>query len=280
MQPFAGAEPLVGEVVALRTFRVEESGLLLPLYSEQCWYDATNTAVCPRAPHEAPADDCDCGFYAYGTAQAAARNRGMRHVQAVVSCWGGVIAGTQGVRAQHARIDALWLHPAAPTWLRKRVANRYPSARVYDDVEEMHAAHPLSVLPSYDPVPSGNHRSSVIAIGGAAGALALGALPLDVLRASAALWAVWLAALGVAGAATLWWALGARFPGHLVAAAIGAGLVAWLLAPEFGLAGWLLRLPVLRGVAVAAGTYVWSLRPQHFPVVVPRRERVYYGARA
>ena len=46
MQPFAGAEPLVGEVVGLRTFRVDESGLLLPLYSNLAWYDGPNTATC------------------------------------------------------------------------------------------------------------------------------------------------------------------------------------------------------------------------------------------
>ncbi|WP_375503355.1 hypothetical protein [uncultured Jatrophihabitans sp.] len=280
MQPFAGAEPLVGEVIALRTFRVEESGLLLPLYSEQCWSNDTNTAACPRASHEAPADDCDCGFYAYGTPQAAAQNRGMRHVQAVVSCWGGVVAGTQGIRAQHARIDALWLHPVAPEWLRKRVAARYPLVRLYDDVEQMRAAHPLSVLPSYDPAPTRNHRAWAGVLAGSAVGLALGALPLDVLRSSPALWTAWLAAIGIAGAVTLWLALGARFPGHFVAAAIGFGLVSWLLAPLFGLAGWLLRMPVLRGVLVATGTYLWSLRPRHFPVVVPKRERVYYGARA
>ncbi len=280
MQPFAGVEPLVGEVVALRTFRVEESGRLLPLYSEQHWDDGTNTAVCPRAAHEAPGDACDCGFYAYGTAVAAAQNRAMRFVRAVVSCWGGVVAGTQGIRAQHARIDALWLHPAAPQWLRRRVAHRYPSARVYDDVDQMLAAHPLSVLPSYDPVAPRGWRSRVVLAACSAVGLALGALPLHDLRGSAALWVLWLAAVALAGAGTVWCALAARFPGRLVAAAIGFGLVAWLVAPLFGLAGWLLLLPVLRGVVVCAGSYLLSLRPQHFPVVVPKRERVFYGARA
>ena len=281
MQPFAGtADYLVGEVVALRTFRVEESGRLLALYSDQYWYDGANTAVCPRAEHGAPADGCDCGLYAYGSAQAAAQNRGTRYVQAVVSCWGDVVAGTQGVRAQHARIDAVWLHPAAPPWLRSRVANRYPSARVYDDAEQMLAAHPLSTLPSYDPGATRDVRSLAGVIAGSVAGLALGALPLDVLRGSGVLWALWLAAVGVAAAATAWCALGARFPGRLVAAALGFGLLAWLLAPLFGLAGWLLRVPVLRGVVVAVGSYLLSLRPRHFPIVVPKRERVYYGARA
>ena len=277
MQQFAGAEPLVGEVVALRTFRVEESGLLLPLYSEQSWVNDANTATCPRTSHEAPADGCDCGFYAYGTREAAAQNRGMRYLQAVVSCWGGVVAGTQGVRAQYARIDALWLHPAAPGWLRKRVAARYPSARLYDDVDTMLAAHPLSVLPSYESARSRNRRSLVCTGAGAVAGLALGALPVDVLRGSPALWAVWLTAVAVAGAVTLWLIVGARFPGHFVAAGMALAYAAWLLAPLFGLGGWLLRLPVLRGVLVGAGGYLLTLRPRYFPIVVPVRERVYYG---
>ena len=55
MDDFAGSEPLVGEIVGLRTFRVDETGLLLPLFSEGCWYDGTNTALCGRQPEPAPA---------------------------------------------------------------------------------------------------------------------------------------------------------------------------------------------------------------------------------
>src|SRR5947209_4771697 len=131
MGDFSGAEPLVGEIVGLRTFRIDDSGLLLPLYSGGTWYDGTNTATCspptghhPRGPHTVPSKDCECGFYAYGTAEAAEQNRHTRYVKAVVSCWGGVVAGTKGFRAEHARIDALWVSPDAPPWLRHRVAGR------------------------------------------------------------------------------------------------------------------------------------------------------------
>ena len=72
-------------------------------------------------------------------------------MQAVVSCWGDVVAGTQGVRAEHARIDAMWLHPTAPGWLRQRVAGRYPSARIYADPDAMLAEHPLTALACYEP---------------------------------------------------------------------------------------------------------------------------------
>ena len=284
MQPFAGAgpllaEPLVGEVVALRTFRVEQSGLLLPLFSENHWFDGPNTATCPRSDHAAPGDDCDCGFYAYASPEAAAQNRGMRHVQAVVSCWGGVVAGSQGVRAQHARIDALWLHPSAPDWLRSRVAARYPSARLHDHVETMLATHPLSVLPSYGPPRPRDRGRRVLAGVPVAAALALGAVPGHVLHAHPLLRLTWWVAVGLAVLLTVWLAAVARFPGRLVAVAMTLALTAWLVAPVCGLAGWLLRLPVLRGVLVGIGGYLATLRPHYFPVVVPVRERVYYGAR-
>ena len=77
---FTGSEALVGEVVGLRTFRVDESGLLLPLYSDLAWYDGTNTATCapptgdaPRGTHPVADPDCECGFYAYGHPEAATR---------------------------------------------------------------------------------------------------------------------------------------------------------------------------------------------------------------
>src|SRR5579875_1509958 len=99
MGEFSGSEPLVGEIVGLRTFRIDESGLLLPLYSNGAWYNGVNTAECapptghhPRGPHPIPDPACECGFYAYGTAAAAAQNRQTRYVRAVVSCWGGVVA--------------------------------------------------------------------------------------------------------------------------------------------------------------------------------------------
>jgi hypothetical protein len=163
---FAGVEPLVGEIVGLRTFRVDETGLLLPLFSEGCWYDGSNTALCganrnPRRPtHAVPDVRCGCGFYVYGSVQAARQNRGTRYVQAVVSVWGNVLAGTKGVRAEHARIEALWLHPSAPAWLRQRVAVRYPSARLYADPEAMFTEHPLTQLSCYEAVVRpGGHRA-------------------------------------------------------------------------------------------------------------------------
>ncbi len=286
MDDFGGSEPLVGEIVGLRTFRVDETGLLLPLFSEGCWYDGTNTAICSanrnprRRTHAVPDERCGCGFYVYGSPEAARQNRGTRYLQAVVSVWGNVLAGTKGVRAEHARIEALWLHPSAPAWLRQRVAVRYPNARLYAEPEAMLAEHPLTHLSCYEPVVPRRRAPRAAAAIGLVAALALGALPSDTLHALAPLWYLWLVATaGVAGTVA-WLALGARFTGHGAAAVLTLGLLAWMIAPLCGLSGWLLRLPVLRGLVVGVGGWLLaSLRPRHFPVAATLSERTYFGAR-
>lgn len=286
MGEFSGTEPLVGEIVGLRTFRVDDSGLLLPLYSNGAWYDRVNTALCSpptghheRGPHAVPADDCECGFYAYGTAEAAARNRQARYVQAVVSCWGGVVAGTKGVRAEHARIDALWLSPQAPSWLRKRLATHYPSARIYADAGAMLGEHPLTRLDCYEG-PRGRRPGPLIGAGlGLLALLVLGLLPLGLLHSSAVLWDAWLLTTSATAAFTGWLLLGAHGAGHLAAAFVMAGVLAWLVAPLFGLTGWLLRVPLLRGVVVGLGGYLLALRPHYFPIVKTPRERGFCGVR-
>jgi hypothetical protein len=282
VRQFSGSEPLVGEIVGLRTFRVDESGLLLPLYSNQAWYDGTNTAGCvpptgeaERTDHPVAAPECECGFYAYGTAAAAVRNRNMRYVQAVVSCWGSVVAGTQGVRSQYARVDALWLGPGVPRSLRQRVALTYPSARLYLDRDAMLAEHPLSELPCYEPPPSRRLPTRIATGLAGVAVLALGALPGSVLTGP--LHAIWLTTVLAAAALMLGLLLGRRATGHVAAAVVTAGVLAWLAAPAFGLAGWLLRLPLLRGVLVAAAGYLLSLRPGYFPVVRTVRPKAFCG---
>lgn len=286
MRAFAGVEPLVGEVIGLRTFRVDESGLLLPLYSNRAWYDGTNTAACapptgdvPVASHRVPDPDCECGFYAYGSERAAATNRHARYVLAVVSCWGGVVAGTQGVRAEHARIDAIWLHPNVPTWTRRRVASRYPSARVYADRSAMLAEHPLSVLPCYSEQVQRHPVRQTATVGALVALLSLGLVPAATLHRSSALWVSWLGITVALGVLAAYLIVGSHSRGHLAAAWLTAGVLAWMLAPQFGLAGWLLRVPVLRGLLVAAGGFLMTLWPGYFPIERGSRERAFCGVR-
>ena len=269
---FTGSEPLVGEVIALRTFRVDESGLLLPLYSDRSWYDGPNCATCApptgereRTDHQIASPDCDCGFYAFGSAAAASRYRNSRYVQAVVSCWGSVVAGTLGVRAERARIDAIWLGQGAPTWLVKRVAATYPSARIYLDRDEMLTEHPLSVLPTYEtPRPARlRHRLALPAAGAAL--VGLGLVPSSVVQGG--LWDVWLGVSLTLAVILAWLTFCSRAIGHAALAVVLAGVLAWFAAPLFGLAGWLLRLPALRAALMVGGGYLAALRPGYFPIV-------------
>lgn len=283
---FRGSEPLVGEIVGLRTFRVDDSGLLLPLYSTEAWYDGTNVATCApptgersRRPHPVPDEDCECGFYAYGNIAAAAGNRQFRYVQAVVSCWGAVIAGTQGVRAQYARIDALWLHPNVPRWLLSRVAARYPSARLYAEAAAMRAEHPTTVLSCYQPAETHRAARRIGAALALAAVLVLGLLPMGWLRAAPLMEDAWGAAVVCAALLTGYLALTARSLGHLAAAVVIGGVLAWLLAPLLGLPGWLLRVPLLRGLAGASVRYLVRLRPHYFPVVKTPQPRAFCGVR-
>ena len=118
MDAFAGFEPQVGEIRAVRSFRVGPDGALYPLFSDQAWVDGTNTARCRVSPddpdHGAPDPECTCGFYAYASARAADEYPHARHVLAVVACWGRVIAGSRGIRAEKARIEAIWMSPKVP----------------------------------------------------------------------------------------------------------------------------------------------------------------------
>ncbi len=153
MDPYGGFEPQVGQIRALRTFRIGPDGALYPLFSNESWHDGTNTARClrkDRPPHPSPGPDCTCGFYAYGGEQSVSDHPRSRHVLAVVACWGRVIAGTRGLRAEHCRIEALWLSAAVPADLAARVLQNHPSVEVHRDRSRMLAEHPPTELDCYE----------------------------------------------------------------------------------------------------------------------------------
>jgi hypothetical protein len=153
VDPYGGFEPQVGQIRALRTFRIGPDGALYPLFSNQRWHDGSNTAGCLREdepPHRSPDPECTCGFYAYGTESAVSDHPRSRHVLAVVSCWGRIIAGTRGLRAEHCRIEALWLSSAVPEGLAARVTRNHPSVAVHEDRSRMLADHPPTELDCYE----------------------------------------------------------------------------------------------------------------------------------
>jgi hypothetical protein len=256
MEAFAGFEPQIGEIRAVRSFRIGADGMLYPLFSDQPWVDGANTARCRVTPddvdHQVPDPECTCGFYAYASARAADEYPHARHVLAVVACWGGVIAGSRGVRAQKARIEAIWMSPKVPDYLRAAVARRYPSVAVEPDADALLAHHPPSELACYDPQPPRERPGRRLAMRVAVGAaLISGLLPQDWLggtRSAYLLWSAEVVALVLAAVV-----IRAR---HRDAVArrrvlVLATAALWIVAPLAGAAGvLLLRLPLLQLVAL------------------------------
>lgn len=256
MNDFAGFQPQVGEILAVRTFRIGPNGQLFPLFNDRAWSNRMNTALCSLADahsrsHVPPEPECTCGFYGYGKQYDASEYPHATHVLAVVACWGRVIAGTRGIRAQHARLEAIWMSRRVPADLADQVADRYNGASVYLDREQMLQQHAPTALDCYyahggpadGTVPTGARVALV-------GAVLLNLVPTPWLGHSfltVGSWALQISLLvlsailnagGPAGrGAKRWWVL-------LVAAAF------WLLAPTGGVAGWLLIRGSLLDIAI------------------------------
>lgn len=284
MDAYTGFEPQVGEIRALRTFRVGPGGVLYPLFSDAAWADGPNTARClrprqtgdPQAdglpPHAAPDPDCTCGFYAYGSEGAVGDYPHGRHVLAVVACWGRVIAGTRGVRAEQCRVEAVWLSDTVPEDLVDAVRARHPSVALYRDRAAMLAEHPLTELDCYEPA-STRSRSGWdrLLLAGAVAAVVIGTLPV-----------AWLG--GPHPAALIWGTLGGLFlliamvrgwrrTADVVAhrqRLVSASVALWMLAPFAGALGLLLlRLPLLEIAGLAFLQHRRMVRAAgRFPAVI------------
>jgi hypothetical protein len=259
VEDFAGFEPQLGEITALRTFRVGPDGRLYPLFSDRPWTDGANTARCnlpitadelaAGRTHATPEPNCTCGFYAYAAVEAAADNAHARHVLAVVACWGNVIAGTRGVRAEHARIEALWMSDLVPRDLADRVATRYPATEIYADQAAMLAEHPPSVLDCYEvEAPAGRN---IWLRGIVASAVVIGLLPASWIWNNQDARYLWAAEVGFFVIATALLRLAGSSVRQRGAAILYVGVIMWLVAPFAGSAGLvLLRLPIMQVVGL------------------------------
>jgi hypothetical protein len=140
------AEPLVGEVRLVRSFRLSDDGALLPLAAPGApWTDAVNEARCALGrDHDVPAPGCSCGYYAF---HDPAFLDGDAAVHAVVACWGRLSVGSHGVRAQYARIEAAALAPDVPDEAQAAMRARYPSVDRYADLEQLLERVPPTRLP-------------------------------------------------------------------------------------------------------------------------------------
>jgi hypothetical protein len=249
---YTGFEPQVGQIAALRTFRIGPGGWLHPLFSREPWLDGSNTARCLRTdvePHPAPEPTCRCGFYAYGSERAVEHAHG-RHVLAVVECWGRVIAGTRGVRVEHARIVALWLSRVVPSDLAAQVARNYPSVALYRDRRRMTAEHPPTELECYEPPGAGRPGAGWPLWLVAVAAAGLGSLPVSSLGGPHAAGLLLTTTATVFVLAALLLCRGAR--GSPRRSLLCLAVALWLLAGFLGAAGLVLvRLPLLQAAVVA-----------------------------
>ena len=131
-----GAPDLVEPVIGFRAWRVLEDRLLSP-YIPCRWDGAVIHAACfpanraltfgrgwLAAPHASPHPDCRCGIYAYHRPGAQAYFGEWEWVEGIVSVWGRIEAHADGLRAEHARVEALAGRPSIAARLGADVVGR------------------------------------------------------------------------------------------------------------------------------------------------------------
>src|SRR4051812_41027886 len=123
------APDLVEPVIGFRAWRVLDDRLLSP-YIPCRWDGRVMHAACfpanrsltfgdgwLAAPHASPHPRCKCGIYAYHRPGAQAYFGEWQWVEGIVSVWGRIEAHADGLRAEHARVEALAGRPAIAAWL-------------------------------------------------------------------------------------------------------------------------------------------------------------------
>ncbi len=129
----SAAPDLAAPVMGFRAWRVVSDRLLSP-YIPCLWdgrvlharcFDANRRLQQGRGwlvePHASPHPECRCGIYAYHRPGAQAYYGEFHWTEGVVCCWGRIEAHRDGLRAEHARIEALARPPAAEAGRRRAV---------------------------------------------------------------------------------------------------------------------------------------------------------------
>jgi hypothetical protein len=120
--PKTRAPDLIEPIVAFRSWRVVD-GRLRSVYLPTFWSEREMTASClcsespdPDSPRAAPAGHgvpdrgCTCGIYAYYRPDMNFPTVDHQGVTGIVSVWGSIEVHDEGMRAEHARIEALALY--------------------------------------------------------------------------------------------------------------------------------------------------------------------------
>jgi hypothetical protein len=103
------APDLVTAVIGFRQWRLRGTELW-SLRASDRWRRGVQTAHCDTGGHDAPANGCTCGFYAwYRPAPRGASAMTPDLVGGAIALWGQIELHAHGMRAQHAMVVALAL---------------------------------------------------------------------------------------------------------------------------------------------------------------------------
>lgn len=121
MSSVATAPDLIEPVVGFREWLIVRGALTSP-YIPYRWREAVARARCYPAnrnlqfgrgwvaePHEAPHPSCKCGIYAFYRPRTATPFPDADRVWGIVTVWGRLEVHSDGMRAEHARVEALAL---------------------------------------------------------------------------------------------------------------------------------------------------------------------------
>lgn len=120
------APDLIDPIVGFRKWRLRDGELTSP-YVHVAWSEPVVHAGCHRSeltgfvfgqdwleePHPSPDPRCKCGIHAYHVPRARSKMTYLRSVWGIVTLWGRIEVHRDGMRAEHARIEAL---AVAPEW--------------------------------------------------------------------------------------------------------------------------------------------------------------------
>ena len=105
----ASAPDLITAVIGFRQWRVCGDELWSFRAAER-WHRGVHTAHCSAHAHDAPANGCTCGIYAwYSPTPRGASALTPDLVGGAVALWGQIELHAHGMRAQHAMVVALAL---------------------------------------------------------------------------------------------------------------------------------------------------------------------------
>lgn len=153
-------DPIVGNVLALRAFRIDVSTQTLGgLSYHQEIVPGINVAQCAHHldddSHPVPNNGCTCGWYAYdevrhwgfgGGQPNHSRPRPTR-ASGIVRLSGRVIVCNRGLKAENLEIVALTVHPQDES----TIEQLFPDVELFDDEAQMIKAYPLTRLDRHDP---------------------------------------------------------------------------------------------------------------------------------